>query len=287
MIKKFHRIVALMILIGAQTATGQDTWVLEGLEMPESVLVDSEREQLLVSNIVGHPGETDANGYLSRVSLDGTLIEREWVTGLDAPKGMALIDNELLVADLGRLHIIDVDTGLIIDSLSPDGAVFLNDVTSDANAAWISDLLTNTIWRYSDGTLERWLHNDQLALPNGLLVDGSRLLVGSWGVGLNDDFSTEKPGALLSVDLASKAISIVVPSVGNIDGIVSAGGVLFVSDWLSGALLEVNEATKTVVETKRFPKGLADIGADSEALYLPLMLDGQVKKQLTTVRMEK
>lgn len=287
MIRKIHQIVALTILIGAQPTDAQETWILEGFEMPESVLVDSEREQLLVSNIVGHPGETDANGYLSRVSFDGTLIEREWVTGLDAPKGMTLLGDELLVADLGRLHIIDVETGSIIDSLAPDGALFLNDVTSDANAAWVSDLLTNTIWHYSDGTLEPWLQTDELAHPNGLLVDGQRLLVGSWGVGLHDDFSTDEPGALLSVDLESKAISIVVPSVGNIDGIVSVQGVLFVSDWLSGALLEVDEATKSVVETQRFPKGLADISADSGTLYLPLMLDGQVKKQLTTVGIRK
>ncbi|MFK8084190.1 MAG: hypothetical protein AB8B97_28220 [Granulosicoccus sp.] len=281
--KKTYEIVALTLLIGTQPAIAQEIWVLEGMEMPESVLVDTQRSQLYVSNIVGHPAETDANGYLSRISVDGTVIEREWVTGLDAPKGMALVGNELLVADLNHLHIIDVETGLLTDSLAPDDAVFLNDVTSNENSAWISDLLTNTIWRYSDGTLEPWLQSEELAHPNGLLVDGQRLLVGSWGTGLQEDFSTDEPGALLAVDLASKAVSIVVHAVGNIDGIASVNGIIFVSDWLSGALLEVDEATKSFVETQRLPKGLADIAADDEALYLPLMLDGQVKKQLVAV----
>ena len=283
MINHIQHILALMIFIGAQPATAQELWVLDGFEMPESVLVDSERQQLIVSNIVGHPGETDANGYLSRVSLDGTLIERQWVTGLDAPKGMALIGRELLVADLGRLHRIDADTGAIIESLTPDGALFLNDVTSNADVAWVSDLMTNTIWRYSDGNFVPWLQSEEISHPNGLLIDGQRLLVGSWGVGLHDDFSTDEPGALLSVDLASKAISTVAPSVGNIDGIARVQGILFVSDWLSGALLGVNEATNSVVEKQRFPEGLADISSNKGALYLPLMLDGQVKAEFATV----
>lgn len=283
MINHIQHILALMIFIGAQPATAQELWVLDGFEMPESVLVDSERQQLIVSNIVGHPGETDANGYLSRVSLDGTLIERQWVTGLDAPKGMALIGHELLVADLGRLHRIDADTGAIIESLTPDGALFLNDVTSNADVAWVSDLMTNTIWQYSDGNFVPWLQNEEISHPNGLLIDGQRLLVGSWGVGLHDDFSTDEPGALLSVDLASKAVSTVAPSVGNIDGIARVQGILFVSDWLSGALLEVNEATNSAVEKQRFPEGLADISSNKGALYLPLMLDGQVKAEFTTV----
>ncbi|MFK7859449.1 MAG: hypothetical protein AB8B64_11520 [Granulosicoccus sp.] len=102
MIRKIHPLVVLMIFNGAQHASAQQTWVLKGLEMPESVLVDSEREQLLVGNIVGDHGETDVNGYLSRVSFDGTLIEREWVTGLDTSKGMAdiSVDAEILCLPL-------------------------------------------------------------------------------------------------------------------------------------------------------------------------------------------
>ncbi|MDC0948887.1 hypothetical protein OAS86_06070 [Gammaproteobacteria bacterium] len=42
-----------------------------------------------------------------------------------------------------------------------------------------------------------------------------------------------------------------------------------------------------MAETQRFPMGLADISADRGTLYLPLMLDGKVKKQPTTVWMEK
>ncbi len=50
MIKKIYQIVVLMILIVAQPATAQESWVLEGLEMPESVPGAC-------------PGESDANEW--------------------------------------------------------------------------------------------------------------------------------------------------------------------------------------------------------------------------------
>ena len=282
MSRAFYLVGAFIIFITFQSVEARESWVLDGFDMPESVLVDAERERLIVSNIVGHPGERDAIGYLSLLSFDGTLLERHWVSGLHAPKGMAFVGQEILVTDLDRLHIIDAATGVIVKSLVIEGAIFLNDVTSKGNSAWISDLMTNTIWQYSEGEVLPWLQHDALSHPNGLIIDTQRLLVGSWGTGLNDDFSTDEPGALLSVDLASKSISTIVDSIGNIDGIAVIEEDIYVSDWISGQLFEINEAEKIAVERKRFSKGLADISAAGEILYLPMMLDGQVKEQLAS-----
>ena len=57
----------------------------------------------------GAPAEKDGKGSIGKVGLDGKIIQAEWVTGLNAPKGMAITGNSLWVADVDRL---DVVTGL-------------------------------------------------------------------------------------------------------------------------------------------------------------------------------
>ena len=46
---------------------------------------------------------------------------------------------------------------------------------------YASDTPTNTIWRLKDGSFGPWLANDKLNNPNGLLVQGDKLIVASFG----------------------------------------------------------------------------------------------------------
>lgn len=81
--------------------------------------------------------------------------------------------------------------------------------------------------------------------------------------------------ALLAVDLETQAISTIVPSLGNLDGIVRIGNTLLVSDWITGQLFEVGaDGTYTVIA--EYPTGLADIAAYDNMLVLPFMLEGHV-----------
>jgi sugar lactone lactonase YvrE len=202
-------------------------------------------------------------------------LQKEWVTGLDAPKGMAVVGSSLLVADLTRLHEIDLETGTLIRSLNVPGATFLNDITSDGAQAFVSDLMGHQIWRYHAGDLSLWLEDTQLAHPNGLLLDETRLVVGSWGQGLRADFSTEEPGALLAVDLKTQAISTIAPRLGNLDGVVRIGNMLLVSDWMTGQLFEVDPEGRATLVAEH-AAGLADIAAYDNTLLLPSMLEGSL-----------
>src|SRR5688572_19892797 len=113
-------------LTGAATAA--EDWRLGGFNTPESALWDAANNRVIVSNIVGDAMQADGNGMLSTVSPDGTMIDAEWVTGLDAPKGSAIGGNRLYVADLTKLRIVDLASG-IYETIDVPGAVFLNDVT--------------------------------------------------------------------------------------------------------------------------------------------------------------
>src|SRR5688500_13702205 len=135
----------------------------------ESVLYDKDKDVLYVANINGDPSTADGNGFISKVSLEGKVTEAQWVKGIDAPKGMGLANGKLYVADITRVHEIDVNTGKISKTYKVDGAKFLNDITTDQNGrVYISDMAAGIIHTIENGTLTKWMEN--LQGPNGLLA---------------------------------------------------------------------------------------------------------------------
>ena len=61
------------------------------MAQPESVVQDPATGALYVSNIAGAIMQKDGNGFIAKLSADGKLIEREWVKGLNAPTGLAVL----------------------------------------------------------------------------------------------------------------------------------------------------------------------------------------------------
>jgi sugar lactone lactonase YvrE len=271
--------VAAAVLAGQ--AGAEEVWRATGFDSPESALLDAGGQALYVSNIAGEMTGKDGTGFISKLGLDGTLAEREWVTGLDAPKGMALHDGTLYVADIDRLVAIDVGAGAVGDSWAAEGAQFLNDVVADdAGRVFVSDMLGGRIYVLEGGALSVWVEGEALMHPNGLEVADGKLIVAPWGSGLKDDFTTETGGHLLEIDLESREIADhgSGEAVGNLDGIRPDGdGGWLVTDWIAGALLRI--APDGSFETlEDLPAGSADLEfAGGERLaVIPLMLDGTV-----------
>lgn len=268
----------LLAPLAAVAEPNSELWRTEGFEAPESALFDPARGRIIVSNIAGHPGEADGEGYLSLLSLDGAVLQRRWATGMDAPKGMAMVGDRLLVADLTALRVLDADSGELVQTFRPEGAKFLNDVSAAPDgSAFVTDFMDHAIYRYREGELSLWLRDPALKHPNGVLAEHERLVVGAWGDGMQADFTTLAPGGILFVDIASKAISPApgAENVGNIDGVVHIGEALVFSDWVTGALYSWTESGGVRLE-RDGPVGLADIGAHGGAVLAPSMLDGSV-----------
>ena len=105
--------------------------------------------QILMDNLTSK----DNQGFISKVSpLNCSIIELNWVTGLNAPKGMTIINNTnntlLYVSDITDLVEIDVKSGKIINRYNAPGSAFLNDVVSDNQGhIYVSDTVANTIYR--------------------------------------------------------------------------------------------------------------------------------------------
>ena len=87
---------------------------IEGLQNPESAKYDKELDVWYVSNINGAPTAKDGNGYISRLHGDGTMDSLKFITSgvngvkLDGPKGLALQDDTLWVADIHTVRPISV-----------------------------------------------------------------------------------------------------------------------------------------------------------------------------------
>ncbi len=263
--------ITLAFVLMASTAEAFDT---SGFEHPESILPDAAKERLYVSNIVGHPAEADGNGYISLVGTDGSIIEQKWATGMDAPKGMALFGDSLIVTDLTQIHVVDRNSGDITASFAPQGAAFLNDVTAANGRAFISDMFTGVIYSFDGSDIAPFYSSADLPHPNGLWTDGVSLVIGHWGPGMKEDFTTEALGDLLSIDIATKTATTLVPALGNLDGVAKTTDGFIVNDWISGKIFKVVGDTAT--EILQAPQSTADIAVYGDTLYLPHMFENRI-----------
>src|SRR5919199_1143874 len=151
------------------------------LKNPESVVYALKEDTLFVSNIDGKADEKDQKGFISKVSLsNGSITELNWITGLNAPKGMAIYNNsKLYVSDITDLVEIEIANGKITNRYNAPGSKFLNDVVVDNQGnIYVSDTGTNSVYihernptnnSYNNNTsLQIWLQSPKLDAPNGL-----------------------------------------------------------------------------------------------------------------------
>ncbi len=246
------------------------TWETDTLmTTSESVIYDESNNVLYVSNINGAPDGKDGNGFISKISLDGTLVTHKWIEGMDAPKGMGLYGGKLYVTDINRLHEIDIATGKIAKTYPVEGASFLNDITVDAKGnVYISDMDTHEILLFANGAVSKWLTGQ--TAPNGLLAEGNTLWMALW----NDK-------TLNQIDIATQAVTLKSDSIENPDGIEAVGdGGYLVSSW-NGMVTYVSAEGKNTVllDTRADSVSAADIEyiASKNLLLVPTFFKNTVR----------
>jgi DNA-binding beta-propeller fold protein YncE len=262
----------------AESKVAVKLWETSGFKNPESALYDPEASALYVSNVNGEGTAKDGNGFISKVSPEGKVLAMDWVTGLDAPKGLAKAGGKLFASDIDKLVEIDIASGKVVNRYEAKDAKFLNDVAADAAGnVYVSDMATNTIWRLAGGTFEVFLKDDNLQSPNGLLVEGDNLIVGAWGV-MTDGMATKVPGHLKIVSLKDKSIRSLgtVAPIGNLDAVEPLeGGSYLVTDWVAGKVLRIDrDGSVQVLED--LGQGTADLGYDpsTSTAFIPQMKSG-------------
>ncbi len=210
-------------------------------ELPasESVMYDEARDMFYVS-VMG--GDDPGDGYIASITTDGKTADRGFITGLDEPKGSAVVGNIFYVSDGKELAEVNLDDKTVVRHAAP-GAVFLNDVAADDEGnIYISDTGQSAIYRFdTDKNLTLWMKTNLLNRPNGLLIEGDTMYVASWGERQGEGEDATSNGRLLKVDMTSHAVEAVTPvPVGNIDGVQRYGKDGFlISEWNGGKIYHV------------------------------------------------
>lgn len=260
-------IINVFVSLSAQKATVQKLWATDTiLKVPESVLVDDKENCIWVSNIDGASTGKDGKGSISKLSKTGMPINLEWITGLNAPKGMAKYKQELYVADLTELVVIDIKKATIVKRVPIEGSVFLNDVTVNKNGAvFVSDSRTGKVHRYENNTTTIEVEN--LQGPNGLLSIEDQLLILDRG-----SLLSVTPGGAIS-----KIMDGMDPSTDGIERV--APNQYIVSCWNGIVYYIVAGAQKvTLFDTRSEKINSADIGYDAKKkiIYVPTFLKNNV-----------
>jgi hypothetical protein len=265
--------------VAATTAVTAGWTATEGIRTPESVYYDAASGFIFSSQIDGAPDGKDGNGRIVKLNGDGTIANANFVTGLNAPKGLRVCDGTLWAADLGEVLAVDVATGAVKSRVSIPGSMFLNDVACTGSMAYVSDMMANKVYMVMNGTATVAAEGPELEFPNGLLVDGDRLIVGGWGSAPKADFTTDVKGHLFTYDLKTKKKTLITPNpTANIDGVESDGkGGYVLTDYIAGKLFHVTASGETK-EIRQFKSGAADIGfvPASGIVLVPHMNENQV-----------
>lgn len=163
-----------MVMLMCSTVSAQHSlekiWESDSLTLqnPESVLYDPTSNSLYVSSM--------GSGTIVRMDINGEVIKKDWVTGLNSNKGLALFNGLLYTAETSAIAVIDVDKGSIVKRIPIEGAQMLNDVAINAKGViYVSDTRAGKVYRIEDGKPTVYLEN--IPGANGLLTVNSDLYV--------------------------------------------------------------------------------------------------------------
>ena len=244
---------------------------LKGFATPESVLYDAKADVYIVSNINGYPNAADNNGFISRVSPDGSKVDLKWIEAgkkgvkLDGPKGSAIVGSTLYVADITRLREFDATSGRPKGEIPLPGCTFANDVTAGPDGkVYVSDsgikiddkgvtpTGTDAVYVVDKGKAKVLAKGDELGHPNGLLWAADKLWVVTFGSG--EIYSLDKAGKKSDAQKLPKSA---------LDGIIAVGDSIFVSSWEAQGVYKGKPGGNWTFVLSGL-KAPADIGFDSK-----------------------
>jgi glucose/arabinose dehydrogenase len=255
---------------------------ISGFQTPEAVKWDSVQDVYFVSNINGAPNAKDGNGYISILGPAGMVRDSQFIKGLNAPKGMALVHDTLWVADIDVVRAFNARTAAPVATIPIPGAVFLNDIAAAPDGSlYITDTAirfgaqgpehvgTDAIYHITpDHKVTAALKSDSLGRPNGITWDGAnqRFIVVSFG---SNKLVAWKPG--------EKQVSTVATGPGQFDGVELVKGAIWVSSWADSSVSRYENGQGTSL-IKGVPSP-ADIGYDAKRnrVLVPIFTGNRVE----------
>lgn len=242
----------------------------ETLITNESVLYDKATGTIYVANIEGNPTDKDGKGSISIIDKTGAILTQEWVTGLNAPKGMGITGGKLYVTDIDQLVEIDIASASVSATYPVEGAEFLNDVDTHDGKVYFTDMNKGKVHLLADGVVSTISEGHESI--NGIAVSEGGVIYGLDASGLivwTEDGSTE----------------VINSHVTGGDGLVILGDGNFIASRWAGEIWFVSGDGQTLLlDTKAQESNTADIG------YIPsenlLLVPTFFKNKVVTYQLE-
>lgn len=216
----------------------------KGFFHPYGVAVDPTTNLIYVSNMNGPGEKKDDNGFISRLSADGTIMQLRFIDGVDpdvtlhAPKGMVVIGNFLYVADIDAIRVFDIAKAKPLFEINfgsykinhfyglaigPDGALYATD--GPANIIYRIDVM-------NEHRVTPFIQDDTLGEPHGLVWFSLRqtFMVSGW-----------KSGQVFAYDREGKKKSFPGIFLSSLEGITSdLHGNVYVASTSLGAIYRIS-----------------------------------------------
>ena len=279
--KRFLSLALLVWLAPASLGKEPPKPLVTGLKNPESVCIGPGPDRKIFVTTIGE-FDKDGDGAVMVVEPGGKAVP--FVMGLDDPKGMALFQKWLYVADKTKVLRIDATSKTPKAEVFapaekfPVPPIFLNDVTVDQETGMIyvsdsgKDGKGGAVYRINPKGGGVSLVVDEkklpgLKTPNGLANDGTSFL-------LLADFGT---GILHRIKLADGTSEQVADGFDGADGVTwDYYGRLYVSSWKSGKVWVIPRPDEKPVLVVEGFKSAADTCLDPTGKFIlvPDMLAG-------------
>jgi hypothetical protein len=259
-----------------------------GFKFPESAAYDAKGKVLYVSNFGGEklaPAEKDGLGYISKVGLNGKVIEERAFPSdggpMNKPKGIWIQGDRMWVTDIDVVWLFDLRTKKSTKLMLP-GVGFANDPAVMGNALYISDNRNDKLVKIVPAD---FLNKTDAALtevfsgmgvnPNGLYPSktGMLYMVGFLGA--------DKPKGIFALGVSGQIVKVSDP-IGRLDGIYEMpDGSLLYTNWDTGSLSHRADSGISTPLAAGF-KGPADfavipVGKDEMTVVVPDLVQSQLR----------
>lgn len=259
------------------------------LHHPESVATDGQYYYVSDIGKALEPAAKDGDGVIWKLDPDGKAKgNKPFVTGLNAPKGTALVGKTLFVTDIDQVRGFDITSGKPVRNIDlSSGTAFLNDITrkddttllvtaTDRNKIYIIHLDKDTTHA------EELIFSGSITGANGICYHAgmNRVYLNTFGN------MADTPGEIGYIDLnaTERRFAPLTARKGLYDGIgLLNDHTLIVSDWMAfekkGIVLSIDlESGKETILNPDTPiGGSADLTIDGSGnIIIPEMMDGNL-----------